>query len=222
MGEDKQVNLDSAADYVQRAAQLGAKIVVLPEMFNCPYSNDSFPTYAEPIPDSGQSHPNIAGERERKRAEITFHDVVDDATVAEVDPSLHPTTAALLKLSKEHGVWLVGGSIPESGAQGEIFNTCLVSNPEGEIVGRHRKLHLFDIDIPGGIRFQESETLTAGDSLTLVETPWGKMGVGICYDMRFPEMAQACAADGAVLMIYPGAFNTTTGPLHWEILQKAR
>ena len=86
----------------------------------------------------------------------------------------------------------------------------------------HRKVHLFNIDVPGKIRFQESEVLTGGQSLTEFDSEYGKVGVGICYDVRFPEMAMIAARRDAVAMIYPGAFNLTTGPLHWELLARAR
>jgi len=88
-------------------------------------------------------------------------------------------------------------------------------------------VHLFDIDIPKsashpGITFKESETLTGGSTTTHFETPFGKIGLAICYDVRFPELAIIAARQGCVAMIYPGAFNLTTGPLHWELLQRAR
>ncbi|KAF9986600.1 hypothetical protein BGZ65_006958, partial [Modicella reniformis] len=120
-------------------------------------------------------------------------------------------------------VYLIGGSIPERDlADNKIYNTCTVYNPEGTIIATHRKVHLFDIDVPGRIRFQESETLSAGKQLTHVDTEFGKIGVGICYDIRFPEPAMIAARQGCFVMIYPGAFNMTTGPLHWELLQRAR
>jgi len=83
-------------------------------------------------------------------------------------------------------------------------------------------VHLFDIDVPGKIRFQESEVLTGGESLTDFDSEYGKIGVAICYDVRFPEMAMVAARRGSIAMIYPGAFNLTTGPLHWELLARAR
>jgi omega-amidase len=83
-------------------------------------------------------------------------------------------------------------------------------------------VHLFDIDIPGKITFKESDVLTAGDGPTIVDTDVGRIGVGICYDIRFPELAMLYAARGAHIICYPGAFNMTTGPAHWELLQKAR
>lgn len=89
-------------------------------------------------------------------------------------------------------------------------------------MAKHRKMHLFDIDIPGGITFKESSCLTAGDGVTLFDTPYGRCGVGICYDIRFPLHAQLMRDAGAVLLLYPAAFNTTTGPAHWTLLQRAR
>ena len=129
----------------------------------------------------------------------------------------------LVAAAAEHGVYIVGGSIPERESGSErLFNSSVVVDPKGTILAVHRKVHLFDIDVPGKIRFKESETLTAGSEVTVVETKWGKIGVGICYDIRFPELAQLMAGRGARILCYPGAFNTTTGPAHWELLQRAR
>ncbi|KAF9291214.1 hypothetical protein BGZ68_004734 [Mortierella alpina] len=130
---------------------------------------------------------------------------------------------ALSAMAKDAKAYLIGGSIPERDpTDDKVYNTCTVYNPEGELIATHRKVHLFDIDVPGKIRFQESETLTAGKQLTHVDTEFGKIGVGICYDIRFPEPAMIAARQGCFAMIYPGAFNMTTGPLHWELLQRAR
>ncbi|KAG0167775.1 hypothetical protein DFQ30_005665 [Apophysomyces sp. BC1015] len=125
--------------------------------------------------------------------------------------------------AKEAGVYLFGGSIPERDeTNGKIYNTLTVYDPSGNMIGIHRKIHLFDIEIPGKITFKESDILSKGSSLTHVDTKYGKIGVGICYDMRFPEVAMIAARKGCFAMIYPGAFNMTTGPLHWELLQRAR
>ncbi|CAO3573461.1 unnamed protein product [Mortierella alpina] len=134
-----------------------------------------------------------------------------------------PSVKALSAMAKDAKAYLIGGSIPERDlTDDKVYNTCTVYNPEGELIATHRKVHLFDIDVPGKIRFQESETLTAGKQLTHVDTEFGKIGVGICYDIRFPEPAMIAARKGCFAMIYPGAFNMTTGPLHWELLQRAR
>ncbi|KAM3875785.1 omega-amidase NIT2 [Diretmus argenteus] len=127
----------------------------------------------------------------------------------------------LSEAAKENKVYLVGGSIPEEDG-GKLYNSCLVFSPDGELMLKHRKIHLFDIDVPGKIRFQESETLSPGSSLSMFETPFCKVGVGICYDMRFAELAQLYSQKGCQLLVYPGAFNMTTGPAHWELLQRGR
>jgi omega-amidase len=128
----------------------------------------------------------------------------------------------LISTARECSIYLVGGSIPERGADGKVYNTCVVVNPDGEIVARHRKMHLFDIDVPGRITFKESDTLTAGDSFTTFDTPYGRVGVGICYDLRFPEQSMLMRAADCKMLIFPGAFNMTTGPAHWELLLRAR
>ncbi|KAI9503190.1 hypothetical protein GGI25_001885 [Coemansia spiralis] len=130
---------------------------------------------------------------------------------------------ALSEMARDSKVYLVGGSIPERAADtGNLYNTCTVWSPEGSLIATHRKVHLFDIDFPGKMVFKESEVLKPGNKITEFETPWGKFGVAICYDIRFPELAMIAARQGCVGMIYPGAFNTTTGPLHWELLLRAR
>ncbi|KAF3924334.1 Formamidase [Orbilia brochopaga] len=142
--------------------------------------------------------------------------------------SLTPPTAsqsfsALSAIAKETSTYLIGGSIPEVDPNTQkLYNTSLVFSPAGELLATHRKIHLFDIDIPGKIRFKESEVLSPGDSMTVVETEYGKIGLGICYDVRFPELAMTAARKGCFAMIYPGAFNMTTGPLHWSLLARAR
>lgn len=133
------------------------------------------------------------------------------------------TTKFLSTVAKDSRVFLIGGSIPEL-RNGKYYNTNISFNPDGSLIGQHSKAHLFDIDVPGKIRFVESEILSAGKSATVLDLPgYGKAGVGICYDVRFPELALASTrSSNAFAMIYPGAFNTTTGPLHWHLLARAR
>merc|ERR1711924_173886 len=95
-------------------------------------------------------------------------------------------------------------------------------SPTGEVVAHHSKVHLFDIDIPGKQTFRESDSLTAGSAVTTFDTPWCKVGLAICYDIRFPQLAVLMREQGCKMLIYPGAFNTTTGPAHWKLLQRAR
>ncbi|KAK8645058.1 hypothetical protein V6N13_118912 [Hibiscus sabdariffa] len=185
---DKERNIKHARKAIEDAAQKGAQLVVLPEIWNSPYSNDSFPVYAEDI-DAG-------------------HDA-------------SPSTAMLAEVSVQMKIVIVGGSIPERCGD-KLYNTCCVFGTDGKLKAKHRKIHLFDIDIPGKITFTESKTLTAGETPTIVDTDVGRIGIGICHDISFQELAMIYASRGAHLLCYPGAFNMTTGPLHWELLQRAR
>lgn len=133
-----------------------------------------------------------------------------------------PMWQRLSALARQEQVWLFGGSMPEKDAHGAVYNTCYVFNPEGIQVGKHRKVHLFDIDIKNGQQFKESDTLSAGSELCVVETPFGKIGVMICFDVRFVEWARLLTNAGAEMLVVPGAFNMTTGPKHWELLMRAR
>lgn len=127
----------------------------------------------------------------------------------------------LSALAKEHRIWLVGGSVPE--LEGErVYNTCYVFDPDGVCVAKHRKMHLFDIDVKGGQSFRESAVLSAGREVTTFDTPWGRMGVCICFDLRFPELSQLMTLAGAKAILVPAAFNRTTGPAHWELLFRQR
>lgn len=185
---DKERNIAHARLAIEEAAEKGAKLVLLPEIWNSPYSNDSFPVYAEDI-DAGE------------------------------DSS--PSTAMLSEVARSLKITIVGGSIPERCGD-KLYNTCCIFGTDGKLKAKHRKIHLFDINIPGKITFEESKTLTAGETPTVVDTDVGRIGIGICYDIRFQELAALYAARGAHLLCYPGAFNMTTGPLHWELLQRAR
>ncbi|KAF5940445.1 hypothetical protein HYC85_021612 [Camellia sinensis] len=132
-----------------------------------------------------------------------------------------PSTTMLSEVASLLKITIVGGSIPERCGD-KLYNTCCVFDTDGKLKAKHRKIHLFDIDIPGKISFQESKTFTAGENPTVVDTEVGRIGIGICYDIRFQELAMLYAARGAHLICYPGAFNMTTGPLHWELFQRAR
>ncbi len=131
-----------------------------------------------------------------------------------------PSYQFLKEQSLKHSIIVVGGSMPEK-ENGKVFNTCYVFE-NGQLIGKHRKVHLFDIDIPNKITFQESKVLSAGNQCTTVDSSVGKIGIGICYDIRFPELQMISARQGAFLLCYPGAFNTITGPLHWNILMQSR
>ena len=133
-----------------------------------------------------------------------------------------PVWTALAAYAKEYNIYLAAGSMPEKDEEGHVYNTCYIFDRNGRQIGRHRKTHLFDIDVKGGQSFKESDTLTAGKSGTVFDTEFGKMGVMICFDIRFPEFARMMVNDGARMIFVPAAFNMTTGPAHWELSFRAR
>lgn len=214
--------------------------MALPECFNCPYGTSFFPAYAETIP--GTTTDALA----QVRAFLFF--LVLSTFLAQ--PTLpFPPPPANHQAAADANVYVIGGSIPEQDGD-RIFNSCAVFSPTGDIIAKHRKVHLFDIDVPGKITFKESTTLTAGDAITVFDTPMCRFGVAICYDIRFPELTRLCAdqvicgvqlavvlssscavltgssdpvpSQGCAVMCFPGAFNMTTGPAHWELLLRAR
>ncbi|WP_346355117.1 carbon-nitrogen hydrolase family protein [Azotosporobacter soli] len=132
-----------------------------------------------------------------------------------------PSLKRLAALAKETKMLVVGGSVPER-YRGSLYNTAFVFDAQGTLLTRHRKMHLFDIDIPGGTFFQESATLCAGREITVAQGSGIVFGLGICYDMRFPELARSMTLKGAQILIYPGAFGPETGPAHWELTLRAR
>lgn len=128
-----------------------------------------------------------------------------------------PVWQQLSGYAKQYGIYLIGGSMPEKDAEGNVYNTSYIFDREGKQIGKHRKVHLFDIDVKGGQTFKESDTLTAGDSDTVFDTEFGKIGVMLCFDIRFPELSRMMVNDGAKVIFVPAAFNMTTGPAHWEL-----
>ena len=133
-----------------------------------------------------------------------------------------PVWQQLSGYAKQYGIYLIGGSMPEKDAEGNVYNTSYIFDREGKQIGTHRKVHLFDIDVKGGQTFKESDTLTAGDSDTVFDTEFGKIGVMLCFDIRFPELSRMMVNDGAKVIFVPAAFNMTTGPAHWELSFRTR
>ncbi len=182
--EEVELNLRCAGERVAEAAGRGAQIVVLPEMFCCPYTSKSF--------------------------------------VKNQEPQGGRAWQALRRMAADSHVYLIGGSVPECDGEGHIYNTCFVFSPDGVQRAGHRKVHLFDIDVPGGQSFRESNTFTAGDEFTVIDTEYGRTGVEICFDIRFEEQTRLMALSGARMIFVPAAFNMTTGPAHWELLFRSR
>ncbi|WP_024834345.1 carbon-nitrogen hydrolase family protein [Ruminiclostridium josui] len=131
------------------------------------------------------------------------------------------TLSVISDSAKYNNMYIVAGTIPES-SDGCIYNTSVMFDREGNIIAIHRKVHLFDINIKGGIVFRESDVLTAGKSVTVAETEFGRVGIGICFDMRFTELYSKMTEAGAKIIITPASFNMTTGPAHWDLLVRAR
>jgi predicted amidohydrolase len=181
---DKTANLAKAEHLIREAYRLhAAEMIVLPEMFNCPYGYGYFRRFAESFP--GKSTDLLSG------------------------------------LAKELGIYIIGGSIPEA-VDDNIYNTSFTFDRKGKLLARHRKIHLFDVNIKGGISFKESSHISPGSEITVFDTDICRTGVAICYDMRFPELIRKMALEGAVLIIIPAAFNMTTGPAHWHITARTR
>lgn len=130
----------------------------------------------------------------------------------------------LSEQAKKNNIWLIGGTIPLSCEDKErIYAACLVYDEKGNEVSRYDKIHLFDVhlDVSGEI-YQESETIKAGNNVVVVDTPYGKVGLAICYDLRFPELFRQMVLSGAEIMVLPSAFTAITGKAHWEVLLRAR
>jgi omega-amidase len=202
----KDENHAKVKSFIKKAVDQGATMLVLPEIWNGPYATSAFASYAEILPS------------------VDYKYTLEDSKKLDTDC---PSAKVLFEAAMENNVFIIGGSIAEKEVTGEtvnIFNTCLCISPDGTVVGKHRKVHLFDIDVPGGITFKESDTLSPGNVMTSFSAgDFGPVGVGICYDIRFPEYAMLLTQKYKCnLLIYPGAFNMTTGPAHWELLQRAR
>lgn len=181
---DKMKNLEQLEERLEELAWQKPDLVMLGEMFCCPYETKLFPVYAEP--EEG------------------------------------PVWRELSRLAKKHGIYLAAGSVPERDGEGRVYNTAYVFDRAGRQIGKHRKVHMFDIQVEGGQHFKESETLTPGDKCTVFDTEFGKVGLCICFDFRFPELARKMVLDGARLILVPAAFNMTTGPAHWELMFRSR
>src|SRR5512133_3480698 len=182
---DRARNLDRALRLVNEAADLGAKLVGLPENF-------AF---------MGREEERIAG----------------------AEPPDGPAIARLRDVARRRGLHVIAGSIAERiSAPGKTGNTCVLIGSDGEIAGVYRKIHLFDVEIPDGARYAESKTVEPGHDVVSAETPLGRLGLTVCYDLRFPELYRELSAAGAEILSIPSAFTLYTGKDHWEVLLRAR
>ncbi|HZZ72346.1 MAG TPA: carbon-nitrogen hydrolase family protein [Pirellulales bacterium] len=184
-GSEKPANLATAERLVRTAAQRGAALIVLPEMFNCWTNHEGLVRAAEPIPG--------------------------------------PTSEAAAAWARAAGAILVAGSLAERAALPQhAYNTSLVFGPDGALLAKYRKQHLFDIAWPGAVAVRESDSFLRGETAAATSTELGVIGQAICYDLRFPELFRALADQQAQIVAIPSAFSRATGAAHWSVLLRAR
>lgn len=147
--------------------------------------------------------------------------LADTDKVAQAEPlGAGPIQDFMAGMAREHGIWLIGGTLPlQSEQAGKVLNTTLIYNPQGEHVGRYDKIHLFGFS-KGTESYDESRTIVPGSHVGTVDTPLGRVGLSVCYDLRFPELYRAMGP--CALIVVPAAFTYTTGQAHWEVLLRAR
>jgi predicted amidohydrolase len=148
------------------------------------------------------------------RREALFAVIAEEAQ----DESL----AALRELARRHAVWLHAGSLAVKVSPDRAANRAFLIDPKGEIAARYDKIHMFDVDLAGGESYRESRSYVAGESAVLADLPWGRLGLSICYDLRFPALYRALAEAGASFLAIPAAFTRQTGEAHWQVLMRAR
>jgi len=186
-GGERETNLAAAGELIRRAADAGARLVVLPENF----------------------------------AYLGHHES-DKLAVAETDGD-GPAQAFLAETAARQGIWLVGGTVPIAAPDGRAFAACLVFDERGERVARYDKIHLFDVGVPDSDEsYCESDSTAPGDTTVVVDSPVGRLGLSVCYDLRFPALYRRLVDDGAEVLLAPSAFTQTTGRAHWEVLLRAR
>jgi deaminated glutathione amidase len=191
---DYEPNIRVVSDLIRRARGTGADLVLTPE-------------------NTGLTEPVGKSRREKAR-----------------DEANHPVLAALREVARETGVWLLIGSLAidlsrEPGeAEGErrLANRSYLIDPNGTIVACYDKVHMFDVDLAGGESYRESNAFRPGGQSVLAETPWGVLGMTVCYDLRFPHLYRALAQAGADFLAIPSAFTVPTGKAHWHVLMRAR
>lgn len=201
--------LEHVQDCLEEAITNGAKVCVLPECFNSLYRRDRLLENAENFSDPITKTPslNLLRDYARKYEVYILGSLPEKATPFGGFNS--PKSA-------------FGSAFGSNLFPLRLYNTGFAFDPSGTLIAKHRKVHLFDIDIPNKITYKESETFKAGNNITVFPTVFCQMGLAVCYDLRFPELAILMRAIGAKVLCYPGAFNTVTGPLHWELLLRGR
>jgi predicted amidohydrolase len=133
-----------------------------------------------------------------------------------------PALPAFRALAEELGIWLLIGSLAIKVSDTKTANRSFLIGPKGQIAKRYDKIHLFDVDLPSGEKYRESNTVVGGSAAATADMPWGMLGLSICYDLRFPQLYRALAKSGAFAFTVPSAFTETTGKAHWHVLLRAR
>jgi len=192
-GPNVKANLAEAEKLIKIAVQQEAELVVLPENFA------------------------IMGVSEQDKVKIAEQDSEHTGEQGMLQTFLQETAA-------KYGVWLVGGTIPViSEEQGKVYASCILHDSSGQRIARYDKIHLFDVTIEASNEsYTESDTITPGDHVVVVDTPFGRLGLAICYDLRFPELFRAMVEQGMEICALPSAFTSLTGKVHWESLLRSR
>lgn len=139
------------------------------------------------------------------------------------DSHLSPLKSALSALAARYSVYMVAGTIPALAEDGRVYSRCYLFDDKGDTLGQYDKLHLFDVDVADGTKqYRESETFCPGNHISVIDTPFGKIGLTICYDLRFPDLFRALRLAGAEIITVPSAFTKVTGEAHWQVLLQAR
>jgi len=146
----------------------------------------------------------------------------DNLTAKAALESQHPALPRFKDMARKLGIWLHGGTLHIRLEDGRLANRTYVIDPTGSIVGHYDKIHMFDVDLGNGEVYRESATFKPGEAAKLVDLPWGRLGLSICYDVRFPHLYRALAKAGADFICVPAAFTRTTGRAHWHVLLRAR
>lgn len=184
-GEDKERNLETAERLVREAAERGARLVALPELFNCLGRKEQVIRAAEPVPG--------------------------------------PTSRRMGDLARRLRITLLAGSLCERAeGRNRVFNTSLLFDESGALLARYRKIHLFDVNLPGRVSYQESSWMAPGRDVVSADTGHGRLGLSICYDLRFPELYRRLVRQGCRILLVPSAFSLPTGRDHWEVLLRGR
>jgi len=177
-------NLSEAHRLIAKAAEQGARLVVLPEFFAVMGMNDQDKVKVRELPGQG---------------------IIQ---------------SFLSETARQYKIWLVGGSIPlVASAPDKVLNSCLVFDEQGEQVARYDKIHLFNLEL-GNERYDEAKTIEPGNQVVVLDSPFGRIGLAVCYDLRFPELFRAMK--DVDIIVLPAAFTETTGKMHWEVLVRAR